>query len=445
MFWLRCLLLLFSCVFITACGSDSWFGADKKINLPGERIAITEKSRDLEVDLLLAQQEVVIPTASHRLDWNNDNFNSTNTNFALNEIKDPVMTFSFSSSRNFIIPTQPIIIDNTIYILDLDGTLSAYNFDNGESLWKKNVIKPASDTGFFRMFRDNFISGGLKYSEGKIFITSGISSVICVDAKTGEPMWNIELSSPLRSVPQVYNQMVLVQTIDNKTFALNNVDGHVIWSNFGTPDEVNTLVIASLLLNDNKVIVHHSSDELYSLDVATGDEIWDEDISFNKGVVNTSNALINFSNNPILDDGYIFTSNNNGVLAKIESENGQTVWRKDLKLSSDIILCGNYAYGFSQNNHLIAVDKENGGVRWLADLNKYDKDTKRDRELQYTPPIMANGSLLVISNSGEAILINPANGQEVKRMPLIQEVYVKPLVVDGHLIVVSNNGTIAKY
>jgi outer membrane protein assembly factor BamB len=457
---------------ITGCSSDSWFGLEKKIALEGQRIPVAEKSKDLELSSK-SSQPVILPDPVKHYTWNNENIDSSNSNLLVGNIdmNKPSGGFNFSSNRDLINSSLPIIVANILYVSDSSGTLSAYNFTTGDKIWSNSNIIKKDSSGIFDFFSDKFAGGGLKHHAGKIFVTSGLSSVSCLDAKTGEILWTTELSSPTRSIPSIYAEtqpILFIETIDNKTLALDVSDGKIIWSHFGAASEINILNSPALLMRNDKLIVKHGTDELYGLDAKTGDEIWAASILAKEGFVNIGNELINFSAHPVLDRDYVFSTNSNGVIAKINALNGDIVWKKDFKLSGDLWICGDYIFAISQNNNLIAVDKNTSDIVWIKDINEYDvKSGNKLKNLHYTDPIVINSKLFLVSDNGKGLFIDPKDGNILGSIEVEKNIYAKPIVAANseypdllnskdieisnksldavNLVLLSNSGKIIKY
>lgn len=444
----RSKLALFTlCTLLASCSSDSWFGDEKIAKITGDRISVTEKSQDLEVETTLNSLPFSVDSNVNPTVLNGNQVYSDNSNFHVKLKDSPSMSFSYASSGKLVYPIEPVVMDGKLYFVEASGNIKAYSLETGDLLWVNSTIYDQFNSGFANIFRDHFVAGGLKIDDNILYATFGLNHVLAVNLENGQTIWDAKLSSPTRAIPVKHNDNILIQTIDNKIFALSKNDGLVVWSHFGTQSEISTLNIFAPVLKGEILYSKESNDEVYFLNATTGEELGESSIASktsSRGLSKT--AIMNFDGKLFPDHDALYAVNSRGYLVRIKSQNGEVEYLKDLKINRDLLIAQDYIFTISNNYTLIAVNKNNGSVKWKLDLIKKKDNGKVDTDYFLNTPIMVNGQLLLVDNQGMAQLIDPSNGKVVKTLEgLTENVYLKPMVWNGKLILASDKGSIDIY
>jgi outer membrane protein assembly factor BamB len=180
----------------------------------------------LEPDTDMANVQVVLPAPAVNDSWPQSGgfANYAMHNLAVGDSPQIIWTADVgagtSSSR--ILTTPPIVAEGKVFAKDAQGTVSAFNADSGQLLWRV-TLKPekARDSDEF--------GGGLAYYGGRLFVTTGFATVYSLDPANGTEVWNSTVSAPVRGSPLVFADRVFVISIDNKLQTLAAVDGRDLW------------------------------------------------------------------------------------------------------------------------------------------------------------------------------------------------------------------------
>ena len=163
--------------------------------------------------------------------------------------------FSIGADSNFLIGSSPIVHDEKVLALGTDGIIKSYNLTTEEIAWQNDSFKDLSKKGFLDQLSSNYLSGGMSYSEGFVYATSGAGAVIAINAKTGESVWSAQLSSPSRATPlKTIKDVLIVQASDNKTFALSSKTGAILWTHIGISEEITSLRTSAPVANNNSAV-----------------------------------------------------------------------------------------------------------------------------------------------------------------------------------------------
>ena len=89
----------------------------------------------------------------------------------------------------------------------------------------------------------------------------------------------------------------------------------------------------------------------------------------------------------------------------------------------------------SQAGQVICASRENGQVYWITDLNKGLKNKKR---ALWFGPVLASGRLVVVSDLGRAVALDPKKGTLLSSLNLGGPAMITPIAMNGTLYVVTD-------
>lgn len=216
----------------------------------------------------------------------------------------------------------------------------------------------------------------------KIYVTSGMGEVVCMDAKKGNIIWKLDAHEVyegrfgrfgLAESVLIDEEKVFYTTGGDKTtmIAINKNNGKVIWTSESLND---TPAYASPLLikrNGKKIVVQFTKKYLFGINPANGKILW----KFDYGQYAGRRAYNNHSNTPIYYDGGIYISsgyNHKSILLSI-TDDLSSVKVKWINETLDnhhggIVKIGNYLYGSSWDNNAngkwVCVDWNTGETKY---------------------------------------------------------------------------------
>lgn len=127
---------------------------------------------------------------------------------------------------------------NNVYALDLNN--------NGKILWK---YEPKQDPSVIAVMCCDTVNRGVSYGDGKIILAQADTTVVALDAKTGEVAWSVKNGDPkkgetMTAAPMVFKDRVLVGIsggefgVQGRVVAYNLKDGSPAWKAYSVgPDD----------------------------------------------------------------------------------------------------------------------------------------------------------------------------------------------------------------
>ncbi len=272
----------------------------------------------------------------------------------------------------------PIIVDEKLYIASDNGSVICLNANNGDRIWRfLHSTWFNSDMIFYEgkimfMISDNIWKGpllycldcntgtplwskkiqssnqaGLAISNGRIFVSDGISRLFCLDAKNGKEIWSVKLREQPFSNPCIYEDKIIINTIESTINCLNRDTGEILWQNkrsFSGQDW------SSPTVYNGKVYV-----STRSVDIKTGLTKWENDID------NPRSVCASFCNGRMFVDGL------NAMLACFDANTGKILFCYGHKVGYQLvpIISDGFVFARCGSNYLncFSDHKTNNSVR----------------------------------------------------------------------------------
>jgi outer membrane protein assembly factor BamB len=426
---------------VSGCGTidkvGGWFGlgGGSEAPLPGERIAVLQGERSLQVDDAIANREVLLPRPFVNPDWPQS---GGYPSFAMHHLETsdlPQVVWRVSvgegsgSDRQVIAP--PVVAQGRVFLKDAASGVSALDAGTGKLIWRADVSRKSSRD------REGF-GGGVAFFGGRLFVSTGSAQVIALDPADGKEIWRSNVSGPVRGAPTVFADRVFVVSIDNQTHALSAVDGNDLWSHTGLSETAGLLGGTSPAAAADIVVAPYSSGELTAMRLETGRVLWSENLITARRADSVSN-LADISGRPVIDRGRVIAVGNAGIMAAIDQRSGARLWDKPIGGTQTPWVAGDWIYVLSNNAEVVALAREDGRIRWVTALQRYrDEQRKRD-PLRWLGPVLAGDRLLIAGASGQMLALSPYDGRIIGTLNIGTDLTMPPIVANKTIYLLTNN------
>jgi outer membrane protein assembly factor BamB len=421
-------LALAAALMLAGCGSD------KKTEITGTRISVLELDKQLVPDPKLTGQPILLPPPYANPAWPGAGGYPNHAMYHL-QLGDKIRRdwsrgIGEGAARHSRITAQPVVADGRVFALDGQTTVSAYDAKTGDRLWRFDTQpKDAADGGF---------GGGVAYADGKLYVATGYAEVLALDASSGKLLWRQPVAAPVHSSPTVADGRIYAVTVDNELDVLDVSDGHRLWNHNGIPEPTNLLGGASPAVEGDIVVVPYSSGEIYALRVQNGQPVWNDSLTTARPLGALS-SLADIHGQPVIDRGRVFAVSHAGLLVSIDLRTGDRVWEQDIGGVHMPWVAGDYVYVVSDDGDLICLTRDDGRVRWVRALPRYEDEEAKKDPVQWSGPVLAGDRLIVVSSEGEAFSVSPYTGAVLGHADFPDGVFVNPLVAGDTLYVVTDD------
>lgn len=152
----------------------------------------------------------------------------------------------------------PAIVDDTVYATARDsgdgtGVLAALSVEDGEKRWSKQF--------------DTELQAAPAVRDGVVYAQGSDGRLFALDAASGESVWTAALGSKAKTTPALGDER-LVAMVENQLVGVSVADGAEEWRT-----DIGFTLINGVSRSEDRVYVGGS--RLSSLDVATGEVVWE--------------------------------------------------------------------------------------------------------------------------------------------------------------------------
>lgn len=428
---------------IGACG---WFGGDDKPKQSyddegRERISILTSTQTLDADGSISNLSIVLPRPYVNGNWALPGGNAAHSVQHL-EMRDTLSLawrtkISRSNDRYERVISGPVAANGRVFLVDIEGDVHAVSLANGSTIWSTEFRNEdeRSDVGF---------GGGVAYSKGVLYATSGYGFLAAFDANTGAELWRFNASVPFRGAPTVDGGRVFAVTHDNQMLAINAQDGTRIWDQVGIAENAGMLGAATPAYDNGTVVIALSSGELIALLGSNGRILWQDTLSSSRRLTPLA-TLADIDGNPVIDRGKVYALSHAGSMVAIDMRSGERSWEADIAGVNTPWIAGNFAFLTTIDGQVVCVTLGDGRVRWVSQLQRFlDQDKRRDL-IKWNGPVLAGNRLLVTSSHGYALSLSPYTGEVLSGIELPAGSSTPPIVVGGTLILLTDEGELVAY
>lgn len=317
---------------------------------------------------------------------------------------------------------QPAILDNVIYVVDIEGLVSAWNAKSGKRLWEKDLDLP--------------VGGGIGVSEGLGFVGTLDGRVIAIDLTDGSVKWQAKASSEVVSAPQANNDVVIAQAIDGRVFAFDVKDGRLRW-NYDHPMPVLSLRsnATPLVIGENAYVAFDNG-QLLNFNAADGQLRWSARVGQPRGKTELE-RLVDVDAAPIELGPYIYGAGYNARLVAISKGTGRIAWAQDVSTFNNIAAGDDFIVVSDVNSHISAYNALDGSMLWQS---------KALHRRGVSAPAVLNDVVIAVDAEGYIHGLSAADGSLVARGRASGEpVLAQPLVVNNTLYLLDTDGRLSAY
>lgn len=410
--------------------------------LAGDRIDVTLQPQLLQPDPTAGSVAFEIPDPSATDAWAQAGGNAAHNpgHVALPQGVVRAWTYRMGggAGHGAAILNTPVLHGGRLFAMNTSRDVVAINAVTGKELW--SITLPT------RKKAEDALTGGMAVLGNLLFITTGEGKVYALTASTGKQVWVTDLAVPLRAAPTAEGERVFVLSHDNRLFALNALDGALVWTHSGMEETLSLLGAAAPAAANGVLAVPYSSGEIYLLRSTDGRYIWHDTLTSPFTGQDPESTLHAIAAAPVLADGLVYAVGLNGGLSAYGITNGQRFWKADILTGQMPIVAGAQMFVLTDKGEVLALNRKDGAIRWVSDLNgSLLPGMKANSKRLWAGPVLAGGRLIVVSSDGYAVSLNPQSGKRLAATDLDEPVSLPPIVADNGLYFLTDTGKVIAF
>ena len=432
-------VVLFS---LSACSSGGWFGDDDEKPLPGKRISVLELQKKLEPDsAALNEQGYTPPSSWHNEFWPQAGGYPTHAMQNLDLNAGPLKELwradiGRGATKALPLASEPIVAEGKIFALNTESELHALNATTGQKLWHVKV-RPAYES-------DTVIGGGVAYSRGKLFVSTGYDYLVAISPDGGKALWSARLPAASRAAPTVVDDRVFVTLMDNHLVVLSADDGHTLWDFSGISETAGLVGAASPAVSAEVVVPAFSSGEIFALRVENGTVAWGDNLSTFRRAGGLS-SIADIRGLPVIDKDLVLAVSYGDNMAAIDLRTGSRLWQREIGSQETPWVAGDHVFVLSNANQLVALRRDTGVIHWITDLPRFEKPEDRSGPIFWTGPVLAGGRLIMASSTGAVTEVNVGDGKVLRKWDAGRPVSLPLVVAGGMLYMLADDGELLAF
>lgn len=323
---------------------------------------------------------------------------------------------------------QPLILKKIAVTTSRDGVLNIIGLQTGD--FEQDIELDAT------------ISAGVGGNEDVWLLATRDAHVIAIDAKSRRERWRTRVPSEVLVRPVIYEDTVIVRTIDGKILSLNIDSGKIRWQYQRAIPDLTLRGTSEPVIARGKIFVGLADGRLIAISPDDGGVIWDVALSVPTGRSEIQ-RLVDIDGDAQLYGRVLYAASFQGRVAAIDVERGQFLWARDFSTHTGVLLDEKVLYSSDEHGHIWALDRLNGATIWKQEKLAYRKLTR---------PTIIGDYLAVGDFEGFVHLLSRYDGHFIARFQLGQYddlgwelatgIIVPPIVYKEDRLVVTTRGGI---
>ncbi|ALB01283.1 outer membrane protein assembly factor BamB [Francisella persica ATCC VR-331] len=319
----------------------------------------------------------------------------------------------------------PSYANDAIFVPNQNGMAYGLAITNGKIIWK-------NDTGTNLSAQPNTIANAVIFGSIKGTLTA-------IDGKDGQTLWRTDAPSSIFSQPTIYDNSIYLQTHDGSVSAFDARNGSKEWSVSNNIPEITLPSNSSPIVLNNTVMVGNAFGAVLGFTIKSGDRTINIPIAISHGSSPTD-KMVDITSNPMLYDHYLIFAAYQGAIVALDKDNGKMLWAKKASIINNMAINNGVIFTTQDNSELKAYDIQTGDTVWTQDILKWRK---------ITAPVYYKGLIVVADYQGYLHFFNSLNGEYLGRYKLTPKSDIFDYGISGQLVptekgivIEADNGTI---
>ena len=337
--------------------------------------------------------------------------------------------FSKISQFDHYQPELLITKENSLIFFDDKGTILNFSDDN-KLIWKNNFYsKSEKKNNPILYFASN---------DQILVVADSVAKFYAINLNSGELIWSKSNSAPFNSQVKIFKDKFFAIDFENILRCYSIKDGKEIWSFKSEKSFIKSQQKLSFIINDNKLVFINTLGDLNSIDVETGNLLW-QTPTRSSAIYEDYFSLKN--SDIIAENKTIYFSNNKNEFFAIDEINGVIKWKQNLNSNLRPTFVDGLIFTVTLEGYLAVIDSRNGNILRMTSITKQIKKFNK-KNIKPIGFILANDKVFLSLNNGRLIVAEILNGNVLDVIKIDNEKISRPYVLNNHMFIVRDNAII---
>jgi outer membrane protein assembly factor BamB len=304
------------------------------------------------------------PPVVDNFSWPRYGYDAGRTHFLpAAKVPEPPLHVGWTFEDYALLEFPPVIDQNTLYLLDDDGSAKAIDKRTGRKLWETKVGTLAAASPALG------IPQGLMYvallstnASAEQTQAPGNGLLAALSMKTGKIVWSKPIPAGTESSPLAWANSLYFGDQSGTLYSLNAATGKLNWTY-----QASGAIKGGPALSNGVLYFGDYEGRAYAVNASNGDQIW---------AVNTNGADLgfgsgNFYSTPAVAFGRVYMGNTDGRVYSFAKSTGQLAWATGTgayvyasAAVADVPGLGPTVYLGSYDGNFYAFNAQSGAIRW---------------------------------------------------------------------------------
>ena len=356
--------------------------------------------------------------------------NLTNNNYIINfdgSLK-KISKYKFSKIDEFALFQPELLITkkNNLIFFDDKGTILNFN-QNSKLIWKNNIYsKSEKKNNPILYFAAN---------NQMLVVADTVAKYYAINLINGELIWSKKNMAPFNSQIKIYKDKFFVVDFENIIRCFSLKDGTEIWNVKTEKSFIKSQQKLSLIINNNRVVFVNTLGDVSSIDINTGNLLWQTPTQ-NSAIYENSFSLKN--SDIIVENNNIYFSNNKNEFFALDERTGTIRWKQKLNSNLRPTYVDGLVFTVTLEGYLSIVDSRNGNL--LRMTNIFDKIKKHKKNnIKPVGFIVTKEKIYLSLNNGRLIIIDILTGKALDVIKIDNEKISRPYIFNNEMFIVKDN------
>ena len=356
--------------------------------------------------------------------------NLTNNNYIINfdgSLK-KISKYKFSKIDQFVFFQPELLITkkNSLIFFDNKGTILNFN-QNSKLIWKNNIYsKSEKKNNPILYFAAN---------NQMLIVADTVAKYYAINLINGELIWSKKNMAAFNSQIKIYKDKFFVVDFENIIRCFSLKDGTEIWNVKTEKSFIKSQQKLSLIISNNRVVFVNTLGDVSSIDINTGNLLWQTPTQ-SSAIYENSFALKN--SDIIVENNNIYFSNNKNEFFSLNERTGTIAWKQKLNSNLRPTYVDGLVFTVTLEGYLAIIDSRNGTLVRMTNIFDKIKNHKK-KNIKPEGFIITKEKIYLSLNNGRLIIIDILTGKALDVIKIDNEKISRPYIFNNDMFIVKDN------